>query len=206
MVDKLKPPPLGEASTARTDDNFKDKEDLRLLSRSPHPYHRRNDELLEPSGPLATSIPTHKSGVIYKQQLPSPGFAKDSTTEPDSGSEADDELYVKRLPAPKAALHKGLRGRHELLSETPTPLLTPTTSSYDHANTLLRAKSKIQREEDRRQLERVRRSRELKRRGTEVLILGVLSWLVLCNPEVKPFAAQAKQGGLHIQPFELNAF
>lgn len=202
-MDKLKPPPLGEASGARTDDDSKDEQNLRLLSRSPHPYHHRNDELLEPSAPFATSIPTHKSGVVHGQQLPSPGFTKDSTPETDSGSEADDELYVKRLPAPKAALHKGLRGRQELLSETSTPLLTPITSTYDHDNTLSRARSKIQREEDRRQLQRVRRNRELKRRGTEVLILGVLSWLVLRNPEVKPFAAQAKQGGLYIQTYAL---
>lgn len=205
MGDKLRPPPLDEASRARPEDALKDEENSRLLSRSPHPYHRRNDELLEPSAPFATSIPTRKSDVMHKQQPPSTGFTKDSTPEPDSGSEADDELYVKRLPAPKAALHKGLRGRHELLSETSTPLLTPITSSYDHDNTLLRAKSKIQREEDRRQLQRTRRSRELKRRSTEVLILGVLSWLVLHNPEVKPFAAQAKQGGVHILSHALYA-
>lgn len=195
MANNLKPP-LGEAYGVRNHDEFKDEETLRLLSRSPHPYHRRNDELLDPSGPVANSIPTHPTGDVHDPQLPSPAFTKDSTPELDSGSEADDELYVKRLPAPKAALHKGLRGRHELLSETSTPLLTPTTSTYDHDSILSRAKSKIQREEDRRQIERIRRSRELKRRGTEVLILGFLSWLVLRNPEVKPFAAEAKRGEL----------
>lgn len=200
MVDKLKPPPLSEASISGPDDDVKGKENLRLLSRSPHPYHRRNDELLEPSGLLATSIPAIHSAAdaeaatINKQHQSPPSYTKDSTTEPDSGSEADDELYAKRLPAPKAALHKGLRGRHELLSETSTPLLTPTTSSYDCNNTLFRAKIRIQREEDRRQLEAIRRNRELKRRATEVLILGVLSWLVLQNPDVKPFVVASKQG------------
>lgn len=192
MANNLKPP-LGEANGIPNHDELKHEEGLRLLSRSPHPYHRRNDELLDPSGPLTNSIPTHPTDGLHDPQLPSPAFTKDSTPELDSGSEADDELYVKRLPAPKAALHKGLRGRHELLSETSTPLLTPTTSTYDHDGMLSRAKSRIQREEDRRQVERTRRGRELKRRGTEVLILGGLSWLVLRNPEVRPYATEAKR-------------
>lgn len=195
MADNLKPPLDGSIDPHAND--FGNKENLRLLSRSPHPYHRRTDQLLEPSGSIATTIlPTcPQADGVLGQLPPSTDFTKDSTPEADSGSEADDELFVKRLPAPKATLHKGLRGRHELLSETPTPLSTPTNSNYDHDRILSRARARIQGDEDRRKADSVRRSREVKRRTTEVLLIpGLLVWLVFRNPDVKPVVAQSKNG------------
>lgn len=199
MAHNLKPP-LDGAIEAQ-DDDAKNRERIRLLSRSPHPYHRRTDELLEPSGSIETPIPPsnhqpdHEHEDVLEQLLPSTNFTKDSTPEADSGSEADDELFVKRLPAPKATLHKGLRGRHELLSETPTPLSTPTTSNYDHDRILSRARARIQGDEDRRKADKVRRTRELKRRLAEVLLIpGLLVWLVFRNPDVKPVVAHSKNG------------
>lgn len=195
-MQNLKPPTLAEANSTQ-DDDLRHKEDIRLSSRSPHPYHRRNSELLEPSGHFVTSasaVSAHQSDDVHNQLLSSPRFAKDSTPEPDSGTEADDELYFKRLPAPKTNLHKGLRSRHGVPSESSTPLLTPTIGEFDHDGILSRAKIRTKHEDELRKAVKVRRTREFKRRGTEILILLVLSWLVTRNPGVKAVVASWKDG------------
>lgn len=195
-MDNLKPPVLVEANGAQKDD-LKHKEDIRLSSRSPHPYHRRNSELLEPSGhfvPRASAVPAHQAEDVHNQLLSSPRFAKDATPESDSGTEADDELYFKRLPAPKTNLHKGLRRRNGVPSESSTPLLTPTIGEFDHDGILSRVKTRAKHEDELRKAVTIRRTREFKRRGTEVLILLVLSGLVTRNPGVKAVVILWKDG------------
>ena len=52
----------------------------------------------------------------------SEAFGRDSVPGSDSGTEADDEHFLKGLPAPRSKLHKGLRGMNEVLSGVSTPL------------------------------------------------------------------------------------
>ncbi|KAJ0117198.1 cytidylyltransferase [Diaporthe amygdali] len=193
MSSSLKPP-RPEPITVTPNDDLDDKENLRALSRSPHPYLRHKWELLEPSDSIisrASSIPTHTPEDARDQLIPSPAFTKDSTPNTDSGTEADDEIFVKRLPAPKARLHKGLRGRPEPPSGLATPLLTPSILDGD----LDTSKSKERRAEGERRCraEKARRQKELIRRATEVLILSGLGRLVISNPDVSPVVASHRK-------------
>ncbi|KAI7787770.1 cytidylyltransferase [Diaporthe eres] len=193
MSSSLKPP-RPEPITVSSNDELEDQENLRTLSRSPHPYLRHNWELLEPSDsfiPRATSIPTHTPGDARDQLIPSPAFTKDSTPNTDSGTEADDEIFVKRLPAPRARLHKGLRGRPEPPSGVATPLLTPSFLEGDLDTT--RGKERRAEDEKRHRAENARRRKELTRRATEVLILSGLGRLVVNNPDVSPVVASHQE-------------
>ncbi|EFX04558.1 phosphatidate cytidylyltransferase [Grosmannia clavigera kw1407] len=128
-----------------------------------------------------------------------------STPASDSGSEADDEHFLKGLPAPKARPHKGLRGMNESWlssSGLSTPLLSPAllrgdTGCSDGGNN-----------QDRRRLRqplvhseladipahlpgrdsavRSRRGREIVRRSTELLLLVVLGSLLCSHPDARP--------------------
>lgn len=199
MPENIKSLGIGVAK-AHLNDDINNEDNLRLLSRSPHPYHRQKWELLEPSDRViaraASTIPTHKSDDVRDQIVTSPGFAKDSSPSTDSGTEADDENYVKRLPAPRAKLHKGLRGRPEALSGSGTPVLTPTTAEGDPDGFLLKIKGKSREEQKRRRADKARRRKELIRRGAEVLILSTLAKMVLSNPTVRPLVAVWRNGEL----------
>lgn len=199
MPENLKPP--GPSMTnGTTDDDLNDKENIRLLSRSPHPYHRQNWELLEPSDRVittASSIPALGSDDVRDQLLPTTGFTKDSPPTTDSGTEADDENYIKRLPAPKARLHKGLRGRPEALSGSGTPLLTPIPGDGDPDGLVLKNKVRIREVQRKRQADNIKRRKEVFRRGTEVLILSALTKLVISNPTVKPVVALWGKGKIN---------
>ena len=82
---------------------------LRLLSRSPHPYqHQASDKF-----------------AIRPTAFP-PEVSREPTPSSCSGTEADDEHVLKGLPAPRLRLHKGLRGKNEVVSGTSTPILPPT--------------------------------------------------------------------------------
>ncbi|CAK7223032.1 dolichol kinase [Sporothrix curviconia] len=124
-----------------------DSEGLRLLSRSPHPYHHRHIDLLHAANRIAslsqaapassptrtrqppqtvhhsssTPIPTSTSAMSLSS-IASGFFSKDSAPGSDSGTEADDEHFLKGLPAPRSKPHKGLRGMNEVLSGVSTPL------------------------------------------------------------------------------------
>ncbi|KAI8622862.1 hypothetical protein F5Y19DRAFT_44420 [Xylariaceae sp. FL1651] len=145
-----------------------DHDDLRLLSRSPHPYHHPRSELLEPSSSYLPREPTPTS---------------------DSGTEADDEHFLKGLPAPRR-LHKGLRGRNEALSGTSTPLLTPAAlldgderrlSFGAKKDTFLSQQSSTLADKSKR-----RRTREVVRRFIELLVVGALGLSVCANAQVRP--------------------
>ncbi|KAI3396469.1 hypothetical protein diail_12189 [Diaporthe ilicicola] len=189
MSSSLKPP-RPDPITLPPNEELDDQESLRALSRSPHPYLRHKWELLEPSDSVisrASSIPTHTPGDARDQLIPSPAFTKDSTPNTDSGTEADDEIFVKRLPAPKARLHKGLRGRPEPPSGLATPLLTPSIGDGDIDTS--RSKERRAEEQKRYRAEKARCQKELIRRATEVLILSGLGRLVINNPDVIPVIA-----------------
>lgn len=186
MSDNLEPP-QASATNSTSNNLIKDKENLKSLSRSPHPYHRQQWELLEPSDRItsrASAIPTHRLDDVRDQLLPSPSFTKDSTPTTDSGTEADDENFVKRLPAPRARLHKGLRGRPEPPSGLATPLLTPAPVDGD-SESKGKSNGRIKEDNKRSLAERAKRNKEVIRRGSEVLILSGLAKLVISNPDVK---------------------
>ncbi|GKT84638.1 phosphatidate cytidylyltransferase [Colletotrichum tofieldiae] len=121
-----------------------------------------------------------------------PSFAKDSSQGSDSGTEADDEHFLKGLPAPKVRLHKGLRGRNEVLSGASTPLFSPDQEE----DALQRQKEKEDRKEARRfsNDRNYRRTKELIRRVSEFVIVGSLFAVVRSNATVKPIFSAWSQG------------
>ncbi|KAL5604192.1 uncharacterized protein BROUX77_004378 [Berkeleyomyces rouxiae] len=101
------------------------------------------------------------------------------STVSDSGTEADNEYFLRSLPAPKTRLHKGLRGEEEPLSGASTPLLAPLPQRGRNpsATTETSDIEKIKR--------RNKRLRLLVRRATEVAIVAALSSIVVMNEGVK---------------------
>ncbi|KAB5563195.1 hypothetical protein GE09DRAFT_773523 [Coniochaeta sp. 2T2.1] len=159
-----------------------DGEQLRILSRSPHPYHRNKSELLVPS-----DILVHKAATPVRNTSDATGlFSQESTPASESGTEADDEHFLKRLPAPKARLHKGLRGQNEPLSGTSTPLASPALC--DQATATLIIPPRLRLDGSRRSKgEKIRRRKEIVRRSAEVLLLASLGGLVHANQDAQPF-------------------
>ncbi|GKT40888.1 dolichol kinase sec59 [Colletotrichum spaethianum] len=166
-------------------------DEIRTLSRSPHPYHHLNTELPHAAHRLAyrpsnatPTPPRTSSADSSRTPSPFPSFTKDSSQGSDSGTEADDEHFLKGLPAPKVRLHKGLRGRNEVLSGASTPLLSPDQEE----EALQRQKEREDRKEARRFLNdrNYRRTKELIRRVSEFVIVGSLFAVVRSNPTVKP--------------------
>ncbi|KAJ3567828.1 hypothetical protein NPX13_g6637 [Xylaria arbuscula] len=147
--------------------NDTDADSLRPLSRSPHPYHRQISELLEPS-----------SYYFPRRRSPPPPT--------DSGTEADDEHFLKGLPAPRR-WHKGLRGRNETSSGASTPYLVP----YDDEDRRVIPGAKRDRSSSVQTSAAVsdkwrrKRTKEIIRRLAELLILGGLGLFVRGNPRVR---------------------
>lgn len=124
---------------------------LRHFSRSPHPYHRRNTELVSPTEHrneatkahgeqgFSSPAPTNSESREEEQNtLNAAGSQKvwqeGSKSPSDSGSEADDESngFLRGLPAPPQRLRKGLKdGRGLVIEVTPSPLLTPSYLDSD---------------------------------------------------------------------------
>ncbi|KAI1630640.1 hypothetical protein F4809DRAFT_256219 [Biscogniauxia mediterranea] len=155
---------------------------LRLLSRSPHPYRRQKFELPD----------TVRTTSLDIRPLPSrfPKFA-DSSREPtpssDSGTEADDEHFLKGLPAPRR-LHKGLRGRNEVLSGASTPISSPAFLEAEGRKFSYGLKKDAASAKDSRvpaATSGSRRKREIIRRLTEFLIIAFLGIIVYTNPGVR---------------------
>lgn len=191
-------PPTPAPTTALTTNE--DAENLRILSRSPHPYHRQKADLLEPS-----DILIYKPAVtlVRKSTDATAIFTKDSTPASDSGTEADDEHFLKRLPAPKARLHKGLRGQNETLSGTSSPSLSPAILE-EEASTIPSAPVRGRPHGGKRSnAEKIRRRKELVRRSFEVLLLFCLGSFVYANQDVQPVITTYRRG-MHINLFSLH--
>ncbi|KAL7625625.1 dolichol kinase [Parahypoxylon ruwenzoriense] len=157
---------------------------LRLLSRSPHPYHHPNSELLDPSNKFSyRPIERDSSGT----RLAVPPASREVTPSSDSGTEADDEHFLKGLPAPRR-LHKGLRGRNEALSGTSTPLSSPAALVLEEEDRKLPLNSKKEAhlgKQPRSPTNTLRRRKEIVRRLTELLIVAFLGIVVHANICVK---------------------
>ncbi|KAI0201088.1 hypothetical protein F4808DRAFT_426604 [Astrocystis sublimbata] len=159
-----------EAVSARPDHDSFDN----LLSRTPHPYHRQPDELLEPSSRLV---------------------GRHSPPPTDSGTEADDEHFLKGLPAPRR-LRKGFNGRHEASSGASTPFRALTPLVDDEARRFSFAKKETSANQTPPlAVDRLRRKRmrEVVRRSTELLILGALGLCVYTNAQVRPIIQRSSR-------------
>ncbi|KAK3377786.1 hypothetical protein B0H63DRAFT_225762 [Podospora didyma] len=187
MPEHLQPSVLGIASSSE----HSDQQSVRILSRSPHPYHRRNSELLEPAGRLSSPSPVDGASGEEPAIGLAPGqpllFPKDSTPASDSGTDADDEHFLKGLPAPKTRLHKGLRGKNELLSGSSTPLLSPAILEEEGRRTPTGLTTAALTRDKRTVAEKVRRRKDLVRRSGEVLLLVCQGGMVVSNRDVQPF-------------------
>ncbi|XDG01867.1 hypothetical protein ABKA04_001482 [Annulohypoxylon sp. FPYF3050] len=159
---------------------------LRLLSRSPHPYHHQNSDLLDPSDssdPLA-----YKPSTRHSHDAPSVlrNTSREITPSSDSGTEADDEHFLKGLPAPKR-LRKGLRGRNEVLSGTATPIPSPALLEEEGRKLSYNLKKEFhQGKRLHSPADRVRRRKEVIRRSTELFIIIFLGLLLRTNTRVQP--------------------
>ena len=172
----------------------------RRLSRSPHPYHRQQFELPHGSEKFSTNAPPTQSPLRSTQNTDdeeqensraSPEVYSERANS-DSGTEADDEHFLKGLPAPKLRPHKGLRGTEGTWSSTPSPLLSPVILDEDTQKTpgTLRrtAVSTALNEEDvRKAAEKFQHKRrvEVVRRATETAILVFVTAILGLNREVR---------------------
>ncbi|KAK0720042.1 hypothetical protein B0H67DRAFT_483624 [Lasiosphaeris hirsuta] len=181
MPEHLQPP--GPSTTSEVEG---DREHLRIRSRTPKPYHRQNFELLEPSDRFIYSSDVD-SAQASSYALDGPSYTKDSTPASESGTEADDEHFLKGLPAPKARLHKGLRGKNESLSGSSTPLLSPAILEEEGRKKSLGLSHGMFDRDKRGAAEKSRRRKELIRRAAEVLLLACQGGLLASNRDVQPF-------------------
>ncbi|OBT93988.1 hypothetical protein VE01_07113 [Pseudogymnoascus verrucosus] len=170
-----------------------DKEVLRALSRSPHPYHRHNPELRRARHNLSTTSsrdqsprPTSspESFVVDGPILHSEDLYRHST-DSDSGTEADDEHFLLGLPAPRSRPRKGLRGLERSSSTSPSPALSvvdlqQASRQQEYISDALKT---LKNEEERRSREawekfRATRKTEVLRRVLEVVLLLGLGQIV----------------------------
>jgi hypothetical protein len=124
------------------------------------------------------------------------------SSESDSGTEADDEHFLKGLPAPKRRPHKGLRGGDRVLSGSPSPLVLPAVLNevVGKGSDYLRegaVPTNCGRENDARKVaEKFRRKRtaEIWRRLIEVGLLVVVGTITTSNRHVGPVMRKCWKG------------
>lgn len=208
ITNALCPPPSAMGVTNNKDlldaVEFDEQVTLRALSRSPHPYHRHQAEIpsdfdrlaLPPDGhgggPAALAA-AHKTRNGQLSPIRLTAFSKESTPISDSGTEADDEHFLRGLPAPRTKLHKGLRGRNEILSGTATPV-SASIAEEQNQPLLGRDATPSKATVKGTLLSPLRRYRNLVRRLTEAGILALLSAFVTKNRHVAPIYNEWKQG------------
>ena len=206
MAENLKPISLQQshAQTLREDA-------LRRLSRSPHPYHRQAFELPYGSERFSTNAPTLRSPLRSAQntdddeELTSPRSQSESCRESansDSGTEADDEHFLKGLPAPKLRPHKGVRGQDGILSGTPSPLLSPAIFEDDsqklegYVRQRIIPSINLNEEDARKAVEKLRHKRrvEIVRRAAEAGILILVTGILCLDSQVRQLLHFWKRG------------
>lgn len=183
------------AAESSTAPNLDDHDSLRVLNRSPHPYHHQSAELPHSSERfvLYQEPHAHRNGAELLSPTRFPVLSNESSPASESGTEADDEHFLKGLPAPKAKLHKGLRGRNEVVSGTSTPIPSPAILEEDETKALSKALAKEDRAK-RRALDVWRRNKIWVRRATEAGIVVALGCMVSSNHLVAPLVHVWRQG------------
>lgn len=177
--------PSPDRLTAPTNPDHNEAAGLRLLSRSPKPYHRQSFELLEPSDRIPYNAHPNTRPADPSRLAPGTNIPRDSPFVSDSGTEADDEHYLKGLPAPKVRLHKGLRGRNEALSGSSSPMLSPTIPEHHVAELGERSPASVE-VERRHNADRARQARLAIRRYVEVALVAALVLMVTSHRQVQP--------------------
>jgi hypothetical protein len=167
---------------------------LRSLNRTPKPYHHLSPDLPYGSDRFTVRDQTqHDEHDTHHVN----GYLKDSSPASESGTEADDEHFLKGLPAPKPKSHKGLRGREDALSGASTPLLSPAVFEKDAPDYYLKkAKPSKQAPERRRVLDILRRNKNIVQRTTEAAIVASLGLMVRANKQVKPLVDAWSKGNI----------
>jgi hypothetical protein len=199
MPDQLKPAqPPSHAQTLRDEAG-------KRLSRSPHPYHRQQFELPYASEKLNTNtsqLPLKSAQSTDDEDLDSPRRLPEESREylnSDSGTEADDEHFLKGLPAPKLRPHKGLRGADGSLSSSPSPILSPMLCEGDKKatqRTLKHTSTALDKNEARKIAERFQQKRrvEVVRRAAEAGILLFVGGILCLNFKVRELLWLWKRG------------
>lgn len=198
MSENLRPPDPNPNPVLSSSDADHDGDQLRILNRSPHPYHRQSCDLLEPSERLlagADATATGFQGTDSQSYLSRPAFFhKDSTPGSESGTEADDEHFLKGLPAPKGRLHKGLRGGNDLLSGSSTPFPSSALLEEEGRKSPLCLGLGAFERDKRGAVDRSRRRKEVIRRGAEILLLVCQGGLIASNRDAQPFLRLHRKG------------
>lgn len=200
MPDHLRPN-ANASSSSLTPLDAEEHARLRTLNRTPKPYHHLSPELPYASDRFTVrdSKPT-ESFPKYDEddQHHTPPYLKDSSPASESGTEADDEHFLKGLPAPKVKLHKGLRGQEESISRATTPLPSPRPYDKDGSDYLKKPHPPRQAAERKRPLEILRRNKNLVQRATEAAIVTSLGLMVRANDQVKPLMDDWGRGTTNI--------
>lgn len=208
---------------------------LRILSRSPYPYHHQNPasgkETTTKPYDARTPLPLSRSLLVPKNEkwdsLEGPQSLQLASskapelhnyTNSDSGTEADDEHFLKGLPAPRLRPHKGLRGSADAIgSATPSPIPSPALSVDESGRSMGVRRTRSSRSNgDRRDdtillKKRARRKRylELIRRGVEVALLIVIGVIVTSDDEVQILLLKWRRGTSgtrHVKKKQLTEF
>lgn len=177
-----------------------EQDNLRVLSRSPHPYHHQSSELPHPSEqPISRRPRTASSGLGSDPNQPSlsvpPTFSKESTPASDSGTDADDEHFLKGLPPPKLRPHKGLRGKNEVISGTSTPVLSPAVLQEPVPTAGRKASLGGKKTEDKAIVpDAIRRRKILVQRALEAGIVITLARMIQANKLLSPVLDTWRKG------------
>ncbi|KAM0134181.1 hypothetical protein ACHAO1_005869 [Botrytis cinerea] len=218
------------------------------LERSPHPYHKRHEDIpfgsersertpvirnskgeewtsrvparkpssLSPSFNLRPSNSQTRTSSSGAPASPSPLRSAQNTddelyngvrvtidgssngyiesTNSDSGTEADDEHFLKGLPAPRTKPHKGLRGVDGSMSSTPSPLLSPAILDDEirwkesgRIRSTMPTSKIVTKEEQRKLIEKFKQRRkiEIVRRTTEACLLCFVGGIIYQSQGVK---------------------
>lgn len=188
------------AAAAADSEEARKQDALRALSRSPHPYHHLSDDL--PHLGDRFELRNGTANIVRKDDAAGPvkdspeetdvSFSKESTPASESGTEADDEHFLKGLPAPRTRLHKGLRGRDEPLSGSVTPL--PSPSILEQEDSIAKQQPSQEPRERHQLIDHLRKRKNWVRRATETGLVTTLGCLVASNSRVAPLAANWSAG------------
>lgn len=163
-------------------------EGLRLLTRSPHPYHR--------SRLLRSRTPSEQGDLLQ----PHTYYSKSSRTPSDSGTEADDEStgILRGLPAPPLRPRKGLRvgGNGVVNFDAWLPTLRPWPSFVRQIARGSRRSSEeeVEGRTDERQKFRYKRRVEVLRRLLETALLLSVGAVVLLQGDARSLAWAWRKG------------
>ncbi|RDW68410.1 hypothetical protein BP5796_09067 [Coleophoma crateriformis] len=189
MPEHIKPSitPQSHAQTLREDA-------AGLLTRTPHPYHRQYFELPYASDRLSSSAPaqsplrsTQSTDDEAQDSVRSWSDRYRGSGNSDSGTEADDEHFLKGLPAPKPRPHKGLRVA-DGLSGTPSPVLSPAIlEEYKLQGSRRSGTLQLSEAELRQAVERLRMKRktEVVRRLMETALLVFVGGIFCLNSRIR---------------------